>query len=80
MQANRKKRAQVVTALVEGASINSVVGMTGVSKPTILKLLADLGTACAKYHRMKNCVTYSCKRVRQVPAGHSSTVPVPGEP
>jgi len=46
---NKQRRAQVVAALVEGASINSVVRMTGVSKPTILKLLADLGTACAKY-------------------------------
>jgi IS1 family transposase len=27
--------------------------MTGVSKPTILKLLADLGTACAKYQDEK---------------------------
>ena len=39
----------MVAALVEGASINSAVRMTGVSKPTILKLLADLGMACAKY-------------------------------
>src|SRR5712691_2747167 len=46
---NKEKRKQVVAALVEGASINSVVRMTNVSKPTILKLLVDLGTACAKY-------------------------------
>ena len=44
-----KRRAQVIAALVEGAGINSVARMTGVSKPTILKLLADLGPACAKY-------------------------------
>ncbi len=50
---DRKRRAQVVAALVEGSSINSVVRMTGVSKPTILKLLADLGTACAKYQDEK---------------------------
>ncbi len=50
-------------ALVEGASINSVIRMTGVSKPTILKLLADLGTACAKYQdeKLRNL---SCKRVQ----------------
>lgn len=36
------KRTQVVAALVEGASINSIVRMTGVSKPTILKLLHDV--------------------------------------
>src|SRR5215471_10997347 len=44
------KRTAVVAALVEGNSIRSTVRMTGVSKPTILKLLADLGTACAAYH------------------------------
>jgi hypothetical protein len=43
------KRVAVVAALVEGNSINSTARMTGVSKPTILKLLADLGTVCAAY-------------------------------
>ncbi len=58
-----QKRIQVVAALVEGASVNSVVRMTGVSKPTILKLLADLGTACAKYQdeKLRNL---PCKRVQ----------------
>jgi len=58
-----QKRVQVVAALVEGSSINSVVRMTGVSKPTILKLLADLGTACAKYQdeKLRNL---PCKRVQ----------------
>lgn len=36
-----------VAALVESASINSAVRMTGVLKPMILKLLADLGAAFA---------------------------------
>ncbi len=44
------KRKAVIAALVEGVSINSTVRMTGVSKPTILKLLRDLGTACAFYY------------------------------
>jgi IS1 family transposase len=44
------KRVAVVSALVEGNSIRSTVRMTDVSKPTILKLLADLGTACAAFH------------------------------
>jgi IS1 family transposase len=43
------KRIAVVAALVEGNSINATVRMTDVSKPTILKLLAKLGTACSKY-------------------------------
>ena len=43
------RRVRVVAALVEGNGINATARMTGVSKPTILKLLADLGTACAAY-------------------------------
>jgi hypothetical protein len=43
------KRVAVVAALVEGNSIRATARMTNVSKPTILKLLADLGAACAKY-------------------------------
>ena len=58
-----KRRAQVVAALVEGASVNSVVRMTGVSKPTILKLLADLGSACAKYQDEK-LRGLPCKRIQ----------------
>src|ERR1700680_3475387 len=46
---NIDKKAAVISALVEGCSINSTVRMTGVAKWTILRLLADLGTACAKY-------------------------------
>jgi IS1 family transposase len=44
------KAVAVIAALVEGNSINSTVRMTNVSKPTILKLLAKLGAACAKHH------------------------------
>jgi IS1 family transposase len=58
-----KRRAQVMVAMVEGASINSIVRMTGVSKPTILKLLADLGNACAKYQNEK-LRNLPCKRVQ----------------
>ena len=45
-----EKRKAVIAALVEGNSINSTSRMTGVSKPTILKLLVRLGTACVSYH------------------------------
>lgn len=44
---SQSERAQVIAALVEGNSINSTVRMTGVSKVTILKLLKDVGMACA---------------------------------
>lgn len=44
------ERVRVVSALVEGCSIRSTVRMTGVAKNTVVKLLADLGAACADYH------------------------------
>ena len=44
------KRKAVIAALVEGNSINSTVRMTRVAKTTILRLLRDLGCACAAYH------------------------------
>ena len=47
---NPARRIQVVAALVEGTSINAIVRMTGVAKHTILKLLEDMGCACAAYH------------------------------
>ena len=37
--------------------------MTGVNKPTILKLLADLGTACAEYHD-RTVRDIVCKRIQ----------------
>jgi IS1 family transposase len=43
-------RTRVVAALVEGNSIRATCRMTDVSKPTVLKLLADLGKVCAAYH------------------------------
>jgi IS1 family transposase len=45
-----KARAQIVSCLIEGCSIRATVRMTGASKNTVVKLLADLGTACATYH------------------------------
>jgi IS1 family transposase len=60
---NNERRAQVVAALVEGNSINATVRMTGVAKNTILKLLADLGEACAAYQDMA-FRNLKCKRVQ----------------
>jgi len=60
---NNERRAQVVAALVEGTSINATVRMTGVAKNTVLKLLADLGTACAAYQDMA-FRNLPCKRIQ----------------
>ena len=43
------KKIAVVSALVEGCSVRSTVRMTGVSKGAILRLLVEVGTACAEY-------------------------------
>ena len=45
-----EKRAAVISALVEGVSVNATCRLTGVSKPTVLKLLADIGAACEAFH------------------------------
>ena len=47
---SNEKRAQVIRSLVEGNSIRSTARMTGVSKDAILKLIPDMGTACAAFH------------------------------
>ena len=44
------RQVQVVAHLVEGSSINATCRITGVAKHTILKLLKNIGCACAAYH------------------------------
>lgn len=46
----RKDRAQILTLLCEGMAIRAITRVTGASKNTIAKLLADVGQACAAYH------------------------------
>jgi IS1 family transposase len=57
------KRVQVISALMEGVGVNAASRMTDVSKPTILKLVVDLGTACAKYHD-KHVRNVKAKRIQ----------------
>src|SRR5438552_342206 len=47
-----EKRVAILSALVEGNSINATCRMTGASKVTVLRLLADVGTFCAEYHNI----------------------------
>src|SRR5438874_1033293 len=44
------KKVAVIKALVEGNSIRATSRMTGVAKGTILRLLEDVGQACAEFH------------------------------
>jgi IS1 family transposase len=43
-------KAQIVNCLIEGCSIRATCRMTGAAKNTVVKLLADMGTACATFH------------------------------
>ncbi len=42
-------RVRILTVLAEGMGVNAACRATGASKNTVLKLLADVGTACALY-------------------------------
>ena len=63
------KRCAVVAALVEGNSIRATARMTNVSKPTILKLIADIGPVCAAYQddtlRGLGCRRVECDEIWQ---------------
>lgn len=58
-----QQRAQVLRALVEGNSIRATVRMTEAAKNTVVKLLADVGSACLDYQD-KTLRNPSCKRVQ----------------
>jgi IS1 family transposase len=45
-----EERSKILACLVEGNSIRATCRMTGAAKGTVLKLLADVGTACLAYH------------------------------
>jgi IS1 family transposase len=49
------QKTAVITALVEGCSIRSTSRITGVAKSTILRLLEEVGTACAEYQDRAIC-------------------------
>lgn len=48
---------------MEGNSIRATCRMTGAAKNTVVKLLADVGTACAEYHH-KTVRNLPCKRIQ----------------
>ena len=62
-----ERRIQVIAALVEGNSIRATVRMTGVAKNTIVKLLEDVGEACANFQdeAMRNlpCRRLECDEI-----------------
>lgn len=58
-----ERQAAIVRALTDGASIRATVRMVGVSKMTVLRLLAEVGEFCAiyQYHKLRNL---ACQRVQ----------------
>jgi IS1 family transposase len=64
---DNNRRAQVISALVEGCSIRSIVRMTGAAKNTVIKLLEDVGAACANYQdevmRDLSCRRLECDEI-----------------
>src|SRR5882672_9576858 len=58
-----ERRAAVVRALVEGCSVRATVRMTGASKNTVVKLLAELGAACTKYQDV-TLRNLACRRLQ----------------
>lgn len=58
-----ENRRRIVACLVEGMSIRATCRLTGAAKGTVLKLLADLGRACAAFHdeRVRGI---DCRRVQ----------------
>lgn len=58
-----EKRAQILGMMVEGVSIRSISRLTGASKNTIVKLLADAGRACSEYQD-RTLRELTCKRLQ----------------
>ncbi len=61
------KRAQILSALVEGCSLRSTSRMVGCSINTVTKLLVDLGMACWAYQdeKLRNlpCKRFQCDEI-----------------
>lgn len=73
------KRKAVVACLVEGNSIRATVRLTGVAKNTIVKLLVELGDACAKYQdatlRNLPCKRLQCDEIWSFVGAKDQNVP-----
>ena len=58
-----EKRAQILGMMVEGMSIRAITRLTGVSKNTVAKFLADAGEAFGAYQD-KTLRSLPCKRIQ----------------
>jgi IS1 family transposase len=64
---NREKRVQIVNALVEGNSVRATARMCDVAFNTVLKLVPEIGRACAEYQdgafRNLTCRRIQCDEI-----------------
>jgi len=58
-----ERRAKVISALVEGNSIRATCRMTNTAKGTVIRLLAEVGKACAEYQD-KHLRNLPCKHIQ----------------
>jgi len=60
---NKQKRVQIIKALVEGNSLRATARMCDVAFNTVLKLLPEIGKACADYQD-RTFHNLPCKRIQ----------------
>lgn len=58
-----QRRTQIIQALVEGNSIRATCRLTNTAKGTVTRLLASVGTVCAKYQD-KHLRNLPCKHIQ----------------
>lgn len=74
------RRAAVLRALIEGSSVRAACRMTGAAKGTVLKLLAEVGEACADYQNRHlvqlPCTVVQCDEIWSFVGAKERNVPV----
>src|SRR5258706_16466716 len=74
------RRAQIIGALVEGNSVRATSRMTGVAFNTVLKLVPEIGAACAEYQdrvmRKLTCKRIQCDEIWQFCYAKDKNIPL----
>ena len=67
-QLSLSKRAQIIGSLVEGNSIRATARMSGVAFNSVLKLVPEIGAACAAYF----CAIFPASELNATKSGRSA--------